>query len=488
MRKSKPLQLLLEFAESPQGDERSTVPDASRAENRSVHASESSQGKELTPPPAADNCRLLELVAAPDNLASALAKVVSNKGAPGVDRQTVEEIERHGDELLPKLKRALLTETYVPGDVRRVWIPKPGGGQRGLGIPNVVDRLVQQAVLQVLEPIYEPTFHPSSHGFRPGRGAQTAIAEACGHIRTGLSYTVDLDLEKFFDRVNHQRLLDRLGQKVHDSRLLRIIRLMLKAKVVLPDGTRVSTEEGTPQGGPLSPLLSNVVLDELDRELSRRGLRFVRYADDCNIYVGSKRAGERVMGSVRKFIEGRLRLKVNEAKSAVDLTSNRHFLGFRLGTIQGDKIFVRLSKRSHQRIYERFRELTPRNWGGRLDTCIERVNQYVVGWTAYFRLCTSGVSRQLKQFDAHVRRRLRAIIVRQKKRPRHLFRHLRGRGVSKASAWTSSFSRLGPWWQSNSGGMHKAYPNHWFDERVVSFEEQWRKIRFDWRTHFGMAS
>jgi group II intron reverse transcriptase/maturase len=431
---------------------------------------------------------LLELVAAPENLVSALAKVVSNKGAPGVDRRTVEEVERHANVLLPKLSRALLTETYVPGDIRRVWIPKPGGGQRGLGIPNVVDRWVQQAVLHVLEPVYDPTFHPSSHGFRPGRGAQTAIAEACGHIRTGLGFTVDLDLEKFFDRVNHQRLLDRLGQRVHDARVLRIIRLMLKAKVVLPDGTRVSTEEGTPQGGPLSPLLSNIVLDELDRELERRSLHFVRYADDCNIYVGSKRAGERVMASVRQFIERRLRLKVNEAKSAVDLTANRHFLGFRLGTVQGGQIFVRLSERSHQRIYERFRELTPRNWGSSLNTCIGRINQYVVGWSAYFRLCTSGITRQLKQFDAHIRRRLRAIIVRQKKRNRHLFRHLCGKGVPRPSAWKASFSRRGPWRQSKSDGMHKAYPNRWFDDRVTSFEEQWWKIRFDWRTHFGMAA
>jgi group II intron reverse transcriptase/maturase len=430
----------------------------------------------------------LELVTNQSNLETALANVARNKGAPGVDKQTVAEVMRRADHLLPTLRHALLSESYVPGDIRRAWIPKPGGGQRGLGIPNVVDRLVQQAVLQILEPIYDKTFHASSHGFRPGRGAYTAIAEAAGYVKQGLRYTVDLDLESFFDRVHHQRLLDRLAQKVHDRRILRIIRLMLKAKVVFPDGTRVSTEEGTPQGGPLSPLLSNIVLDELDWELARRGLHFVRYADDCNIYVGSERAGHRVMASTRRFIEGRLRLKVNDEKSAVDLAHRRHFLGFRIGATRKGWLTVQLSTRTRRRLDARLREFTPRNWGGPLEVCIRRLNAYLRGWMNYFRLCTKAVTRTLKYFDGHMRRRLRAIIVRQKKRPRHLFRHLLRRGVSRKSAWKTAYSRRGTWWQSCSGGMNRAYPNPWFEGRLESLKKLWYRTRYDWRPLWGIST
>lgn len=246
-----------------------------------------------------------------------------------MDGCSVDEVMAASPSLLPKLQSELLAGTYDPGDIRRVWIPKPGGhGQRGLGIPNVVDRWVQQCVLQVLDRIFEPTFHRSSRGFRPNRGAHTAIVEATGYIGDGFDWVVNIDLSKFFDRVNHQRLLSRLGQRVQDGRILKLVHRMLKAKVVLPDGTRVSTTEGTMQGGPLSPLLSNVVLDELDWELERRGLCFVRYADDANIFVRSERAGLRVLGSIRSFVEGRLRLKINEEKSSVARPSNLHFLGF----------------------------------------------------------------------------------------------------------------------------------------------------------------
>lgn len=264
------------------------------------------------------------------NLARALLNVGRNRGAAGVDGCSVGKVVEASRRLLPKLRRELLSVRYRPGDVRRVWIPKPGGGQRGLGIPNVVDRWVQQAVLQVLEPIFEPGFHSSSHGFRRDRGAHTAIAEAKRYVEQGHGIVVDLDLAKFFDRVNHQRLLNRLGQRVSDGRILKLVHRMLKAKVVMPDGTRVSTEEGTPQGGPLSPLLSNVVLDELDWELERRGLHFVRYADDTNIFVRSWRAGHRVLEPTRRFIEGRLRLKLDEEKTTVDRPGELHFLGFRL--------------------------------------------------------------------------------------------------------------------------------------------------------------
>lgn len=481
MSKSKPRQLQFAFADSPQGGTDAGKVDESTGTESLLHTVDCSQRSESTPPPVDDASRLLERVASQGNLRSALDQVVRNKGAPGVDGVSVKEVSAQVDLLLPRLQDALLSETYVPGDVRRVWIPKPGGGQRGLGIPNVIDRWVQTAVLQVLEPIYDPTFHDSSHGFRPGRGAQTALAEAAGYVVKGLGYTVDLDLEKFFDRVNHQRLLDRLGQKTKDRRVLRIVRLMLKARIVLPDGVSVTLDEGTPQGGPLSPLLSNIVLDELDQELARRGLRFVRYADDCNVYVGSERAGRRVMASLRRFIEGRLRLKVNEAKSAVAPTGDRHFLGFRIGAIAG-RVFVRLSARSTARLAERVRELTPRNFGSSIAVCIDRLNAYLRGWMGYFRLCTSGERRRLRNTDSHIRRRLRAILIVQKKRARYLFRHLCGRGVHRGSAWKTAYSRRGPWWQSASYGMHTAYPNTWFDkQQLVSLHELWRAQRFDWR-------
>jgi len=247
-------------------------------------------------------------------LTDALLKVASNKGAPGPDGQTIEALADQWPVVLPRLQADLLAGTYQPGGIRRVFIPKAGGGQRGLGIPDVIDRIVQEAVRQVLEPLWEPTFHPSNHGFRPGRSCHTAIAEAKTHVEDGYEWCVDLDLEKFFDLVCHQRLTAKLAERVRDRRLLGLIGRMLKAKVVLPDGVQIASERGVPQGGPLSPLLSNVVLDELDRELDRRGHRFVRYADDAKVYVRSKRAGQRVMTSLTKFIQRRLRLKVNEAK------------------------------------------------------------------------------------------------------------------------------------------------------------------------------
>src|SRR5665811_1644496 len=263
-------------------------------------------------------------------LTDALLKVASNKGAPGPDGQTIERLLAQWPVVLPKLQADLLAGRYRPGGIRRVFISKAGGGQRGLGIPDVVDRVVCEAVRQVLEPLWEPTFHPLSHGFRPGRSCHTAITEATQPLQAGYEWRVDLDLEKFFDLVCHQRLTAKLAQRVGDRRLLELIGRMLRAKVVLPDGVVIDTEQGVPQGGPLSPLLSNIVLDELDWELDRRGHRFVRYADDGKLYVRSERAGRRVMASLTEFIQRRLRLKVNEAKSAVARPEDRHFLGFRL--------------------------------------------------------------------------------------------------------------------------------------------------------------
>lgn len=421
-----------------------------------------------------DSGQLLERVAWLPNLARALLKVASNKGAPGVDGESVESAMEHAPQLLANLHRALTDGTYSPGDIRRVWIPKPGGGNRGLGIPNVVDRIVQQATLQVLEPIFEPTFHDSSHGFRRRRGAKTAIAEAEGYFREGYGTTVDIDLSKFFDRVHHQRLLSQLAKHIGDGRVLKLIHRMLKAKVVLPDGTSSPTQEGAPQGGPLSPLLSNVVLNELDWELERRGLRFVRYADDFSIFVRSRRAGERVMASVQKFIEQRLRLKVNEDKSSVSQPYNLSFLGFHLRKSSDGSISIGISANTKKRVNARIRELTPRTWGNRFDRCVERLNRYLTGWMGYFRLCTSTSS--FSNMDAHIRRRLRAILVRQKKRSRHLLRHLQTRGVSRGQAWKTAYHIRNVWRRSCSFGVHKAYSNAWFAQRLVSLLERWQDL------------
>ena len=449
MRRVEPRQLTFVFADSPEGGKGSRKRDESRGRPYLLHIAKAMTATSSTTTESKPE-RLLESMTHPANLATALRNVARNKGAPGVDGESVEEVVDNAHRLLPRLRRALLEGSYRPGDIRRVWIPKAGGGQRGLGIPNVIDRWVQQAMLQVLEPIFEPVFHKSSHGFRPNRGAHTAIAEAKTYLEDGRSWLVDIDLSKFFDRVNHQRLLDRLSLQVKDRRVVTLIKRLLKAKVVLPDGMRVSTEEGTPQGGPLSPLLSNVVLDELDWELERRGLCFVRYADDCNIYVGSERACQRVMDSVRRFLEGRLRLLVNEDKSAVARPEERHFLGFRLRRNPDGQVEVHLSQRTVERLKLRIGELTPRSWGQSLKTCFEGLNEYLRGWFAYFRICTQTGADLFRVFDAHIRRRIRAIIIHQKRRNRFLLRALLARGVSRRAATGTAWSRRGTWHRSNS--------------------------------------
>lgn len=421
----------------------------------------------------------MEEVAEVGNLKKAFERVAANKGAPGVDGQSVEQVGKHLSRILPVLRRELLEGRYQPGMVRRVWIPKAGGGQRGLGIPNVIDRIVQEAVHQVLSPVYEPTFHESSHGFRPGRSCHTAIREATEHLEEGYEWVVDLDLEKFFDRVHHQRLLARLEEKVKDKRVLRLIHRMLKAKVVMPDGVVVRTEEGTPQGGPLSPLLSNIVLDELDRELERRGHRFVRYADDCNIYVGSERSGQRVMASISRFIERRLRLQVNAQKSAVARTEERHFLGFRLRRQPMDgSVEVLLSKRSKERIVQAIRARTPRLWGWSLKACIRELNRYLEGWMGFFWICSTAEQRSFHDLDAHIRRRLRAIVLRHWKRRRTMIRRLVRQGVPAASARRTIYSRHSWWALSRTYAIHRALGRDYFAaQHLVSLEAQWESLR-----------
>jgi len=415
-------------------------------------------------------CRLLTF---------AFYSVVSNKGAAGPDRQSVDQVQEHWPELEPVLRNELLKGTYEPGNIRRVWIPKANGGQRGLGIPNVVDRVVQEAVRMVLEPLYEPTFHEASHGFRPGRSCHTAIAAAYKHLDEGYEWVVDIDLSDFFNRVNHQRLMARLAKRVDNHALLLLIDKMLKAKVAMPDGVVVSTDKGVPQGGPLSPLLSNIVLDELDQELSQRGHRFVRYADDCNIYVRSERAGNRVMESVRSFIEKRLRLRVNAEKSAVARPEERHFLGFRLKREAEDgKVEVLLSKRSKERIDAKIRELTPRNWGQSLNKCIEKLNVYLEGWIGFFAICTAGAQRTLDILDAHIRRRLRAIQLTHWKTKRTIARRLTQLGIRQSTAWHRVYEgKSSTWALSHKPVVEKALRNVYFTERgLKSLRVRWQAL------------
>jgi len=409
----------------------------------------------------------MEEVADHGNLMRAFRQVAVNKGAPGPDRQSIREVGNHLEVLLPELAGSLLDGRYRPGDIRRVWIPKPGGGERGLGIPNVIDRLVQQATLQVLSPRYEPTFHSSSHGFRPERSCHTAITEATGYVEDGYRVVVDIDLEKFFDQVNHQRLLRRLEQQVADRRLLVLINRMLKAQVVMPDGLVVPTVDGTPQGGPLSPLLSNIVLDELDQELSRRGLRFVRYADDCNIYVASMRAGQRVMASISRFIAKRLRLKVNTSKSAVAQTGKRHFVGFCLKYDQLDgEVEVLPSERSVKRIRAKIVGLTPRMWGRSLQSCIAGINRYLVGWFHFFKVCGAAANRLFGTLDAHIRRRLRAIQLCHWKRKRTMAKRLIKLGVRPKTAWRNIYAGNKSWWAlSHCSAVDRGLRNAYFAER-----------------------
>jgi group II intron reverse transcriptase/maturase len=409
-----------------------------------------------------------------EQLDAALDKVAANHGAPGPDGYSIERVREHWPKLRPKLGATLLDGSYQPGEIRRVWIPKVSGGERGLGIPNVVDRVVQESVRAVLEPLYEPTFHPSSHGFRPDRSCHTAIAAATKHISEGFVWVVDIDLEKFFDRVHHQRLLSRLALRVQDKRLLDLVARMLKAQVVMPDGVRVSTEEGVPQGGPLSPLLSNIVLSELDEELARRKHRFVRYADDCNIYVRSERAGQRVMASMAAFIERRLRLRVNAAKSAVARPSTRHFLGFSLRPKRGKLPEVLLSERSATRLRERIQELTPRSRGWSLEATIRGFNAYLEGWLGFFGICSPGVERVLQITDAHLRRRLRAIVLCHWKTKRTIARRLVSLGVSRRTAWRNTYEgRKSLWALSHDPAVDRGLRTaHFAERRLVSLQDR----------------
>jgi RNA-directed DNA polymerase len=402
---------------------------------------------------------LIEAIVARDNLKKALAQVKRNKGAPGVDGMTVAELTPYLKEHWPAVRAQLLDGTYRPQPVRRVEIPKATGGTRALGIPTVLDRFIQQAVLQVLQGEWDGTFSASSYGFRPGRSAHQAVARAQEYIAAGRRWVVDIDLEKFFDRVNHDLLMGLVAKRVSDKRVRKLIRDYLTAGV-LADGLVGPTDEGTPQGGPLSPLLSNLMLDGLDKELERRGHCFVRYADDCNIYVQSRRAGERVMASVEQFLTGRLKLKVNTAKSAVARPSARKFLGFSFTSEAAPR--RRIAPQALARFAGRVRQLTRRQSGRNLERTIERLSVYLTGWRGYFGFCqTASVLREL---DGWVRRRLRSLAWAQWRSGRRRYRALRQHGISMLlAATTAAAARAhGPWRLSRHPVLQAALPLAFF--------------------------
>jgi len=401
----------------------------------------------------------MEAVVEKENMQRAYKRVVSNKGAAGVDEMSVAELAPYLREHWPKIKEELLSGTYKPQPVRGVDIPKPGKkGTRRLGIPTVVDRLIQQAMLQRLSEIFEPGFSESSYGFRPGRSAHQAVLKAQEYARQGYQWVVDLDLEKFFDRVNHDMLMARVARKVKDKRILRIIRRFLQAGM-MERGLVSPRREGTPQGGPMSPLLSNIMLDELDKELERRGHRFCRYADDANIYVRSQRAGERVRESVTRFVRQRLKLKVNEEKSAVDRLWNRSFLGYTV--LPGKLSRLRVAPESVKRLVGKLRQIFRMARGWSLTRLIDRLRPILRGWGNYFRLAEVKITFQ--RLDQWLRRRMRCILWRQWKRTFTRARMLMKRGLSEERAWRSATNGRGPWWNAGASHMNQAYPKSFFD-------------------------
>ena len=416
--------------------------------------------------------RLMEAVVERNNLFRAYDRVVKNEGAPGVDGLPVSEFKPWLQRHWVRVRQDLLMGVYQPEAVRKVEIPKPQGGVRTLGIPTVLDRLIQQALNQVLQPLFDPEFSVSSYGFRPGRNAHQAVQAAQGYVAAGKRWVVDLDLEKFFDRVNHDVLMARVARKVKDERVLKLIRRYLEAGLMEGGITSMRTE-GTPQGGPLSPLLSNILLDDLDRELERRGLSFCRYADDGNIYVGSKRAGERIMQSVTAFLEQRLKLKVNASKSAVSRPWERKFLGYSMTWHKKPKL--KIAEASRKRLAEKIRKMMREARGQSLQQAIERLNPVLRGWIAYFRL--TEVKGVLEDLDGWIRRKLRSVLWRQWKRVYARAKNLMRAGIDEVRAWRSATNGRGPWWNGGASHMNAAYPKSWFDRMgVVSLLEARQRL------------
>ena len=409
--------------------------------------------------PKSDRDRLMSHVVERDNMQLAYSRVMKNRGAPGTDGMRCEDLKAWLKVNWSQVKRALLGGTYRPQAVRRVDIPKPQGGVRMLGVPTVSDRLIQQALHQVMQPLVEPTFSQSSYGFRPGRSARQAVGKAAEYIQGGKRWVVDMDLEKFFDRVNHDVLMARVARQVQDPNVLRLIRRFLQAGM-MANGVETPRYEGTPQGGPLSPLLSNILLSDLDRELEKRKLSFCRYADDCNIYVSSQRAGQRIMEGVKGFLANRLKLTVNEAKSAVARPWERKFLGYSVTNRQATKI--RIAKQSIQSLMQTVRKICMEGRGRSLPHTIERLNSILRGWMNYFSLTQSRTP--IENLDAWVRRRLRCVLWRQWKVPKTRESRMLALGLDAQRAWKSSVNGRGPWWNAGAKHMIAAVPPKYFTQ------------------------
>ncbi|MBE0418291.1 MAG: group II intron reverse transcriptase/maturase [Coriobacteriia bacterium] len=409
-----------------------------------------------------------------DNLFEALNRVQANRGAPGVDGMTTEQLGPWLAEHWPDVRRALDEGTYRPRPVRRVSIPKPGGGERLLGVPTVLDRLIQQAIAQVLTPIFDPTFSESSYGFRPYRSAHQAVEAARSYVEEGYRQVVDVDLERFFDRVGHDALMARVARKVSDKKLLQLIRRYLLAGVMV-DGVKQGTQEGTPQGSPLSPLLSNIILDDLDKELEKRSHRFVRYADDIRVFLHSARAAERVMEGVTEFVEKRLKLKVNREKSSVRPASQAMLLGFGFYVREG-RVKVRIAPKALKRLKERLRMLTRRNWRVSMEVRIAALNKFTRGWMAYFRLAaTPSVFRNL---DGWLYRRMRQVRWKEWKRCSARLRNLCALGIPHSTARSWAFSRKGCWRIAGSGVLQRSLPrSYWDGLGLLSLSQHWSRYR-----------
>lgn len=416
-----------------------------------------------------DKRSLFEKILDIHNLRTAFIRVKKNKGAPGIDGITIEKYEQNLGEELNKLRGELLNWSYKPTPVKRVEIPKPNGkGTRNLGIPIIKDRLLHMAIKQVIEPILEPTFSENSYGFRPGRNQQQAVQEAKRIVETGKEFVVDIDLSKFFDRINHDRLIQRLKAYIDDTRVLRLIGMILRSGVMI-NGVKTPTEEGSVQGSPLSPLLSNVVLDELDKELEQRGLEFCRFADDCNIFAKTERSAERIMTSIKKFIEKKLKLKVNEDKSKTAKADQVKFLGMTI--VKGT---IAISKASLNKAMEKVKDLIPRGTNLPIEEAIKKINSWYRGWASYYKM--TQYPAQLKFIEAHIRRRVRARIVSQQKNKRNLVAKLINRGVTKKRATSTVYSNRKTWALSHTKAIEEALPNKWFSDTLKQIIVSGKKL------------